>query len=340
MTLSRPHKSHLGVRILWFSGFFLLALPTVVYAPWLLMASWCAYLTQGWHKWLSERWGRPSLAATAIVITILLFAVIPFVFLAISIAEDLPPFVSEVTRPNGSVAQFLRSWVPARLRARLIPNRWDLWIQNWSGSLWAWSQSITSAVVEFVGSLVVFFLALYVFLLHGSAILKWIYHHLGAPILQKHFYRCVTVIKDAGHALIVGVGITGFAQAAVATMAYGIAEVPSPFVFGALTFVCSLLPSIGTSLVWIPVAIGLLVVKRYVAAAFLFFVGAVVVSLIDNIVRPWVSSSGTFELHWFLFILSIFGGVATLGVWGFVLGPLFVRLGIEVLDIVKEAQMS
>jgi predicted PurR-regulated permease PerM len=100
--------------------------------------------------------------------------------------------------------------------------------------------------------------------------------------------------------------------------------VPGAFLFGLIATMLSVVPVVGTT----PVTIGAtiyLVASGRSGAAVGMAIAAVVVSLSDNIVRPWVQSSQT-QLHPLLAVLGIFGGLEMFGAPGIVLGPIIAAM--------------
>ena len=106
------------------------------------------------------------------------------------------------------------------------------------------------------------------------------------------------------------------------------------------TILVSLIPSVGTALVWVPVAAGLALTGRLVAAAVLAAVGLLIVSTVDNLLRPVLARYGHLHLPTYVVFLAIFGGLALFGAAGLVLGPLLVRLGAEAAAIAREEGLT
>ena len=104
---------------------------------------------------------------------------------------------------------------------------------------------------------------------------------------------------------------------------------------GLLTCVASLIPSVGTALVWVPIAVGLALAGRTGSAAIMAVVGVVVIGTVDNVMRPVFARFGKLELSTFVLLTSIFGGLAIFGTWGLLLGPLFARLAKEALVMAR-----
>jgi predicted PurR-regulated permease PerM len=104
-----------------------------------------------------------------------------------------------------------------------------------------------------------------------------------------------------------------------------------------LTLLFSMIPAIGTGLVWVPVAAGLALTGRVPAAIALALVGFFLISTVDNLARPWLARRGQLKLPSYVVMVAMFGGIELIGAWGLILGPLVVRLAKEALLIRAEA---
>jgi predicted PurR-regulated permease PerM len=192
---------------------------------------------------------------------------------------------------------------------------------------------VAGAATKAVVGLFIFFYALFAFFVDGPAYYEWLEKH--APIDVEHTRRLVLAFNETGRGLFIGVGLTGLAQGVVATITYVALGVPRALVLGLLTSVASLIPSIGTALVWVPVAIGLAFADKTAFAAIMVAVGVFAIGTVDNLLRPIFARFGKLDLSTFVLLTSIFGGLAMFGTWGLLLGPLFVRLTKEALIIAR-----
>jgi len=223
---------------------------------------------------------------------------------------------------NGGALDFLKS--PGKIVAL---------IQEHGASAMQILGGVAGAATEALLGLFVFFYAVYVFLLDGPAYYDWLEKH--APIEVEHTRRLAGAFNETGRGLFIGVGLTGLAQGIVATVTYVALGVPRALVLGLLTCIASLIPSVGTGLIWVPVAIGLAFAGKTVHAAIMAGVGVLVIATVDNVMRPVFARFGNLELSTFVLLTSIFGGLAMFGTWGLLLGPLAVRLAKEALIVAR-----
>jgi len=138
--------------------------------------------------------------------------------------------------------------------------------------------------------------------------------------------------KRAGRVTLSGTIVTGLAQGVFAGLGFWIAGVPQPAFFGAATAVASLLPGVGTLLVWVPAGLYLLAVGSPGAAVAELAWGAlVVVGFSDYVIRPRLV--GDEGMPAILTFLALFGGLEVLGLPGLIAGPVLMALAVAVLRL-------
>jgi predicted PurR-regulated permease PerM len=205
-----------------------------------------------------------------------------------------------------------------------------------SGQAWHLLTMLLGIAAKVVLGLFVFLSATYAVLADGPRGYRWLEDHL--PVDRRVTRRFADAFSETGRGLFIGVGGAGLAQSIVATITYVALGVPDALVLGLLTLMASVIPSIGTGIVWAPVAIGLALVGRTEAAIAMGAIGVAVIGSIDNIVRPMLSRRGNLALPSILIMVSMFGGIALVGASGLILGPLALRLAKEALLIDREAR--
>jgi predicted PurR-regulated permease PerM len=181
--------------------------------------------------------------------------------------------------------------------------------------------------------LVVFVAGFFTFLVEGRQAHDWLMER--SPLSHAHFHRLANVFAEVGRGLLIGVGLTALAQGVVATIGYVVAGVPQALVLGLVTMIASLIPSVGSGLVWVPVTAGLALSGRAGAAITLLCIG-IVVSLVDNLLRPAFARYAELRLNGLVLFVAMLGGIVLVGAWGLLLGPLVVRLASEGLTILRD----
>jgi predicted PurR-regulated permease PerM len=204
----------------------------------------------------------------------------------------------------------------------------------------AWS--VASVLASLLGSVglgvLVFFTATYAALVHGRNAYVWLQKQI--PLAPHRIDRITDAFQETGRGLLYSVALTGFLQAALATIGYAVLGVPRALALGLATFLTSLIPAIGPFLVWGPVAIGLWLSGQGTKAAILAAICCVIVAPADNVLRPLLARRGHLQLHPWLVLFSMLGGIVTLGGWGIMLGPLVFRLAFEFSALARETRLE
>jgi predicted PurR-regulated permease PerM len=145
--------------------------------------------------------------------------------------------------------------------------------------------------------------------------------------------------RRVGRTTLLGTILTGLAQGVFATVGYAVTRVPEPLFFGAATAVASLIPAVGTLLVWVPVGVVLIVTGHSIAGiAELAWASLTVVGVSDYVIRPRLVG-GEGEMPSLVTFVALFGGVEVFGLKGLILGPVVMSLAIAVLRLyAKEAR--
>lgn len=152
-----------------------------------------------------------------------------------------------------------------------------------------------------------------------------------ALIAPGHGERYVKAAGDMTRAVVFGIVLTALAQATLAGAGYAVAGAPNPIFLAAITFLVALVP-FGTPFAWGGVALWLFLGGDTFSAVGLAIWGAVVVSSVDNIIRPLVISSAT-KVSFLVVMFGVLGGLTAFGMIGLFIGPVILAV---VLAIWKE----
>jgi len=185
------------------------------------------------------------------------------------------------------------------------------------------------------GTLSVFLTSLFMGLAAYFVLRHWegIVHHaaLVFPFAPHHTRSFFGQFRTAGRAVLRGTVLTGLVQGVLAGLGYWVTGVPDPAFFGALTAVASIVPAVGTLLVWIPLGLYLLVTGHTVGGIAELVYGALVVGiLVDYVIRPALIGRGT-DVPTVLTFVGMFGGVEAFGLAGLIVGPVIVTLCVAIL---------
>jgi predicted PurR-regulated permease PerM len=298
-------------------------------APSILFAVWASALVRPVHEWLVRHLGqRPRLAALVATLG-LVIVVAPIVVVLASLTDDAVALVRRVIATD-RVQNLLHALTIQTGDRSGSGDMVELAVSQ-GGRAWAVAQQVAGTTARVVIGLVIAIGGVYGLLGDGGRWYAWLEEH--APISTTSFRRLAGALVETGRGLVFGILGAGLAQAIVATVLYVALDVPQPYALGMLTLACSIIPAVGTAIVWIPISVALAVSGRDTAAIVLATSGVLVIGTIDNLVRPYLARKGRLQLPTLVVALAMFGGIASMGARGVILGPLMFRLAKELLEI-------
>jgi len=199
-------------------------------------------------------------------------------------------------------------------------------------STWLVSQtaSLVKGVSGLLLSLVILLLTTYYFFKDGDALVKKIGKLSPLPLVYESelFRKIGQMVK----AIIFGVFLTSIVQGILGGIGFAIVGISNPVFWGTAMAFLSLVPVIGTALVWVPAAIVLLLLGSYGSALFLVIWGVLLVGSIDNFIKPYLigGRAHTYPLMTFLVVL---GGIIVMGLKGLIMGPILLVILMSFLHI-------
>jgi predicted PurR-regulated permease PerM len=137
--------------------------------------------------------------------------------------------------------------------------------------------------------------------------------------------RLITVTKTTVQSVVYGMIGTGLAQGIVAGLGFAIAGVPSPTMLGLFTFFLSFVPA-GPPINWIGASLWLLYKASIAWGIFMLVYGFFVISMVDNVIKPYIISRGS-KLPFIIMLIGVIGGIASFGFIGVFIGPTILALG-------------
>jgi predicted PurR-regulated permease PerM len=307
------------------------------WAP-LLLAGWLALIAWPVQRRLGKGLRHRNVAAAAIAVTMMLALLVPASIAVISLYGPAASLAQRLLSSKSGVEALkalsqgsgAESFSLRDLNAEQLLEL----ARRYGANAWGAARSLLAAATVAVVNLAVFAGALFVFLVDGQRLREWLLDH--SPLSRPDHHRLENAFAEVGRGLLVGITLTALAQGAIATAGYVLVGVPQALVLGLATVFASLIPSVGSGLVWAPVTIGLWLSDRSGAAVTMLVVG-LITSVTDNALRPLLSRYAALRMHGMLLFIAMLGGLMLFGGWGLLLGPLFVRCAIEGLEMIREA---
>jgi predicted PurR-regulated permease PerM len=293
--------------------------------------------------------GRRGLAALLITFASVVLILLPAVLLGMAFANqagDLVGRIQELAERHhiSRLSDVLRVPVLERAMQRLgtyVPlsaDRIQAWlVQSGQGALGRLALASGAIFAGALGAVVQFLLTLFLlffFLRDGEVMIRRAVRLI--PMAPDRKAVLVKHLSAVTRAVVLGTLVTSVAQGALMGIGFAIVGLPSPVVFGVVTAVASLVPVVGTALVWVPAVVVLFALGRPGAAIFLVIWSVVLVGMADNVLRPLVVS-GRAQISTLPVFLGLMGGLSAFGAIGMVLGPVIVALVIALFRFAEEA---
>ena len=160
---------------------------------------------------------------------------------------------------------------------------------------------------------------LFFFLRDGRKLIDLIIQIFPLDDSQERFL--LSKFAEVSRATIKGTLVVGMVQGTIGGITFAMLGIQSAVFWGVVMTLLSILPAIGSALVWLPAAVYLITNGMIAEGIILIAVGALVIGMVDNILRPILVGRDT-KMPDYLILLSTLGGLAMIGISGFVLGPL------------------
>jgi predicted PurR-regulated permease PerM len=205
--------------------------------------------------------------------------------------------------------------------------------QNAAGYTVAIAASLTSAVLSFI--FIIF--AMFLLFRDGDRMVARIPDLL--PFDRARSEALLLRIRDVIYGGVYGVVVIALLQGALLGGMFWLLGIPSAALWGMVTVVTSVLPIFGAAAVWVPGAVYLGIVGQWTQAIVLLAWGTLVISGVDNFLRPRLVG-GRVGLSEIVMFFSLLGGLQVFGILGIVLGPVLFAIVASIIDVLSEEPAS
>lgn len=284
-------------------------------------------------------------AMTAIAVIALVVPVVSLLFFLVQEMTQVYKTLDQMTENGG--AEGLRTiqthpWVAPwvdRVKAFAAALKFDI-----RGMILAAANRATSLVLAHLTDIVKNFFAFFIRIIVMVITLFFIYRD-GDDFRRQ--FRSIIPLRDESReillgtvrkvlvAVIYGVFLTCIIQGILGGFSFWFVGLPSPILFGAMMAVAALVPAVGTALVWVPAAGYLFLQGDLVRGGILVAWSILVVSSIDNLIRP-LFISGKAEIPLLIVALGALGGLAAFGFTGILVGPIVLAVFKGLIDIYRK----
>ena len=282
---------------------------------------------------LARKLGKPTLASVITVIAVILFIAVPLTLIVWFVVDKIQQAEWNV---NNIIA-------PATQMFDIIEKKFGIDIVSQesvsfvAGKLTALGQSVLGGIGSFFINLLVALLLLF-FLLNGGR--KW-EQYLASVIPMKNINKKETMdrINLMVKSNAIGIPLVAILQGIIALIGYLIFNVPNAGLAAIATGFCSIVPIVGTMVVWVPLGIYFMVLGQWGQAIGLLAFSAIFISQSDNLLR-FVLQKKMANTHPLITIFGVIVGLSLFGFIGIIFGPLLVSLFLLFVDMFRKEYLS
>ena len=327
--------SFLALLIALTYGFYLVMEPFILNA--FLAAVFTSVLFPFYERVRRRLGDRPNVASIAVVMIAFIAVAIPLIVIGILVYSEAVGGYQALMDRLPELEERFSDVSPLEWAAGLpvigayVPDLHDVdlfdmiqeVISNGSGMILSLTQrglvTLGGALVNFV----VVLLLMFFFFASGRNLMATVYRMV--PLPNQELKEIATETRQTTVATLVSTVIIGLIEGTLGVVLFLVFGLPSPFLWGMIIVVVSMIPLIGTNLIIVPAGIALIVGGRVGAGLVMIAAGVAGVATTQNFVRPKLLGDRT-GLHPAMALLATIGGIAWLGVIGFLVGPLLASL--------------
>ncbi|MGQ0613300.1 MAG: AI-2E family transporter [Planctomycetaceae bacterium] len=308
----------------------------LIFQPFLLSLLWCAVLatvtTEAYTSLLRVFKGRRTLASTAMTLLVMILIIAPFLFVSLVFATEVQEIAAEAT--SGSMAARIE-----RVEAHPVVQKLLGWAEEFTGEKVDLNEVLANVrarmqphvaraasdaagfLLGFLANLFFVLLALFYFYRDGPQMVEGLrgllpLHRADRDVILQEIRQAIVASVRGGLVTAVIQGFLGF----VILLLLGVGQ---PVLWAAVMAIGSLIPLVGTAIVWVPMAGVFFIQGEVQKALILVGYGFLVISMADNFLRP-ILVGRHMEVNALLLFFGILGGIAAFGFIGIVLGPVSV----------------
>lgn len=324
----------------WILAGGLLWLLYLVIQPFLSPLIWASVLAVFFfpaHRRLRGRIRRRSVAALVSMSFVALSLVLPVVLLAPAFVGQTAQVISKL--PRGEIVDRIERGLEM-LSARLPPSVGDLnetleqGVSALSKRVGGWSAKLIGNLAAFVLDFIVLLLALFYLFRDGPKLVALLREvsPFGGERHDVMMHQAMDMISVTISSSFVVAGVQGL----LGGLSFAVLGLPSPVFWGVVTALMAFLPFVGAWMIWLPAGVALILMGQVGRGAALLVLGAVLVSAVDNVLRPVLIADRS-QLNGLLVFVSVLGGIQAFGLLGIVLGPLITATAVGLLTGYQES---
>src|SRR5688572_27305966 len=311
----------------------------LVLGPFLVPLAWAAVFAMLFHGPQVQLAARVGSTRAALLLTLMtgLLIVLPAVLLVAALAREATQVAEYLQQSSSLITPYRieRIWEAARAKSPIaLPDDPTQLLRDGVSRVLTFLAPRAGAVVAdlfaTLGTLLAMLFALFFLVRDGDAIGRQLRSLLPLPPADRE--RLISGTRDLVIASVGAGVVVAITQGTIGALAFWLLGLGAPAFWGVVMAFCSLIPVVGAALVWIPAALWLLLSGSIGKGIGMIVIGALGISMADNVLRPLLLS-GTTQVNGLIIFFGLLGGVAAFGFIGLVLGPVILVVTITLLKM-------
>jgi predicted PurR-regulated permease PerM len=284
---------------------------------------------------LLKRWpNRKNLSALATLAICIVIVILPLAFVISSVVSEGILAYNKLESGEINPAQYIESMRTAFPALNNLLGRLGVDMNNLKDDAMAAAMSSGKFIAghtlslgqnafEFLMSMVLMLYVTFFMLRDGSYLVELLIRAL--PLGDVRERMLFSLFAEVTRATIKGNVVIAMLQGTIGGITLWALDIHGAILWGVVMAFASLIPAVGSALVWVPIALYLTAIGEVTSALILTGIGAGIIGMLDNVLRPILVGRDT-KLPDYIVLLSTLGGIALFGINGFVIGPLVAAL--------------
>jgi len=293
------------------------------------------------HRFILARVKRPALAAALSLLLVVVVVIAPIAFVTTAVVNEAGQMANwvqvtiQALREDPEAAKSLQAALDTSgkyidIDQVVNPEKFTPFIQQMSQFLLAKSAGFVGGLIGGIMSLAFTLFTLFYLFRDGEKIGERLPSIL--PLDRARSEALLERTRTTINACVYGVLVIAIIQGTLGGVMFAILGLPSALLWGVVMTILATIPMAGAAVVWAPAAAILIVAGSYTKAAVLFGWGLLVISTIDNFLRPRLMSDRA-KLHELFVFFSVLGGLRAFGIVGLLIGPVVLAITIALLEV-------
>jgi len=294
-------------------------------------------------KKINSTFKYSNISSLATILIVLVIIIIPVTLLSSLILKESVNIYDSLASNQGPIVSTVKnvfSWV----QNNPITDKLNLDEQQVTAKLTEIAKTITDFIftaaknltqnsLTFLIMFIIMIYTLFFFLKDGEKLLKKLMRIF--PLGDKHEVIMYKKFTSTARAVLKGTLIVGAIQGFLGGLLFYVVGIEGALIWGVIMMLLSVVPSLGSYIIWLPAALIMFVLGNIWQGVLVVIFGALVISTIDNFLRPILVGKDT-QMHPLLILFSTLGGLLFFGISGFIIGPIVTALLLSLWEMYEQ----